>query len=292
MKSLTDAETRDVLQSYGLDRPTGIGFAFLDSARNTFYDWHSHAYHQLIYAIDGPTQIETARGRHILPIGRAAWIPADTQHRTLISGAEGVSLYFSPEVVADATGRVRILVASRLMREMILHAARWPLGASESDPLAASFLRTLALLCGEWLDTELPLFLPGAAHPSILRAMDHATAHLATATQADAVAAAAMSERSFRRLFEKEAGMGWQSWLTQARILTAMGLLSEGGRVTDVAADVGYTSLSAFAKAFAKLAGEAPAQFRARQQSSKAARQGSAGMGLFRHGHPRPPLKP
>ena len=266
MKSLSSVETRDALQSYGLDRPAGIGFAFLDPARNTFYDWHLHDYHQLIYAIDGPTQIDTAQGRHILPIARAAWIPAGTPHRTLISDAKGVSLYFSPDIVADTAGRVRILVASALMREMILHATRWPLGASEGNPLATSFLRTLALLCDEWLQSELPLFLPGAAHPSILRAMDYAAASLADATHAGAAAAAAMSERSFRRLFERDTGMGWQAWIGQARILMAMGLLSEGRRVTDVAAEVGYASLSAFAQAFAKLAGEPPARFRERQR--------------------------
>jgi AraC-like DNA-binding protein len=269
MKSLTGEETRDALHAYGLDRPVGVGFAFLDRARNTFYDWHTHDYHQLIYVIDGPTQIETLRGRYVLPTGRAAWISAGTRHRTLISDAEGASLYFSPEVVPDPAGRVRILVASPLMREMILYATRWPRGASETDPLAASFLHTLALLCAEWLAAELPLYLPGAGHPAIRRAMDHAAADLAGATQAGAIAAAAMSERSFRRLFAKETGMGWQAWIGQARILMAMGLLTEGRRITDVAADVGYASLSAFAHAFAKLAGEPPAAFRLRQASMK-----------------------
>lgn len=269
MKALTRAETQDALQSYGLDCPEGIGFAFLDRARNIFYDWHSHEYHQLIYAIDGPTQIETAQGRHILPAGRAAWIPATTQHRTMVTEARGASIYFAPDGVVDAKERVRIIVASPLMREMILHATRWPLGSSDVDPVAASFLRTLALMCREWLEAELPLFLPGTTHPSIQRAMDHAAADLANATLAGAVSAAAMSERSFRRAFAREVGMGWQNWLAQARILMAMGLLTEGARVTDIASDVGYSSLSAFAQAFHKLVGEAPAQFRTRQMPGK-----------------------
>jgi AraC-like DNA-binding protein len=264
MRSLSSEETRDALHSFGLDRPSGIGFAFLDRAQNTFYDWHTHDYHQLIYAMDGPTQIETTRGRHVLPTGRAAWIPGGVRHRTLISKAKGASLYFSPAVVPDSTGRVRILIASPLVREMILHATRWPLGADETDRLAASFLRTLALLCGEWLEAELPLYLPGAEHPAIVRAMDYAAANLAGATQAGAFAAAAMSERSFRRLFVKETGISWQAWIGQARVLMAMGLLIEGRRVTDVAAGVGYASLSAFAHAFAKLTGEPPSSFRLR----------------------------
>lgn len=264
MRILTPDETRQALRGFGIDRPVGAGFAFVDPSRNVFYDWHAHDYHQLAYAIDGPSQIETRAGRYVLPAGRAAWIPAGLEHRMLVSAARGTALYFSPATVSDIAQRVRILVAQPLMREMILHATRWPRGESETDPLAASFFRTLALLCGEWLEAELPLFLPGATHPAIIRAMDFAAGDMAAASQAGAAAAAAMSERSFRRLFARETRMSWQEWLGQARILTAMGLLTEGRRVTDVAAQVGYASLSAFAHAFNKLAGEPPAAFRRR----------------------------
>jgi AraC-like DNA-binding protein len=262
MRILTPDETREALRGFGLDKPSGTGFAFLDPSRNVFYDWHAHDYHQLVYAIDGPSQIETRAGRYILPAGRAAWTPAGLEHRTLVSTARGAALYFSPEMVSDTSERIRILVAGPLMREMILHATRWPRGESENDPLAASFFRTLALLCAEWLEAELPLFLPSATNPAIVRAMDFAASDLAAASQTGAAAAAAMSERSFRRTFAKETGMSWQAWLGQARILSAMGLLTEGRRVTDVAAKVGYASLSAFANAFYKLAGEPPASFR------------------------------
>jgi len=94
----------------------------------------------------------------------------------------------------------------------------------------------------------LPLSLPTARHSGICRAIDYALADPGRATQAGAVSMAAMSERSFRRRFVAETGMNWQDWLGQARILTAMTLLGSGSRVTDVAADVGYASLSAFAK--------------------------------------------
>jgi AraC-like DNA-binding protein len=98
--------------------------------------------------------------------------------------------------------------------------------------------------------------------------MDYAASDLSAATQTGALAAAALSERSFRRLFARDTGLTWQSWLGQARIMMAMGLLSEGRRVTEVAADVGYSSLSAFAKAFAQLAGEGPSQFRHRHSAA------------------------
>ncbi|MCL2429356.1 MAG: helix-turn-helix domain-containing protein, partial [Alphaproteobacteria bacterium] len=121
-----------------------------------------------------------------------------------------------------------------------------------------------ALMCGEWLESELPLSLPSAAHPGIARAMDYAAADPGTASLAGALSTAAMTERTFRRLFLRETGMGWQTWLAQARLMEAMCRLAAGARVTDTAADVGYASISAFAKAFAQLTGEAPSAFRRR----------------------------
>lgn len=264
MRTLDQPATRLALQDYGLVCPSGPGFSFRDPERAVSYDWHDHPYHQLIYAVAGTIQIETEAARHLLPTGRAAWIPAGQRHRTLVHDVDTASLYFAPDTVADGAGRVRILVASPVMREMILHALRWPQDVADRDPVARSFFGTLALMCGEWLESELPLTLPAATHPGIVRAMDRAAVDPARADLAMAVAAAAMSERSFRRAFLRETGMGWQAWLTQLRILRAMGLLADGGRVTDVAAEVGYASLSAFAKAFAHLAGEGPATYRAR----------------------------
>jgi transcriptional regulator GlxA family with amidase domain len=186
----------------------------------------------------------------------------------LITDADGASLYFAPETVPDPQRRVRILVASALMREMILHAMRWPLGASEVDPVASSFFHTLGLLCSEWLESELLLSIPNANHPAIARAMDYVAANPGRATLVGALAAAAMSERTFRRIFVREIGMTWQAWLGQARIMEAASQLTDGRRITDVAAEVGYSSLSAFAKAFKQLTGESPAAFRQRMERS------------------------
>lgn len=73
-----------------------------------------------------------------------------------------------------------------------------------------------------------------------------------------------MSERSFRRAFRRETGTSWQAWLQQARIMAAMARLERGERVTAVASEVGFASLSAFAKAFARAVGERPADYRRR----------------------------
>lgn len=264
MRILTDAQTQAALHDHALDRPRGVGFAFRDSSAPTFYGWHAHDYHQLLFAQTGAAQLETAEARFLLPPQRAAWIPAGLRHRSLISDVAGVSLYFAPGSVTAPGDRVRILVAPPLMQEMVLFALRWPRGESADDPVAQSYFTTLALLCAEWLRHELPFGLPRAGHPAIARAMDHAVADPGAASQASALAAAGLSARTFRRRFREETGMTWQAWLNQARMLAAMGLLAEGGRITDIALTVGFASLSAFAKAFTDVTGETPSAYRRR----------------------------
>lgn len=263
MRRLTAKETRATLRGHGLDKSNTVAFAFRDPARQTFYDWHTHRSHQLIFALEGATQIETADARFLLPLDRAAWIPAGVRHRTLITDIDGTSIYFPPRSVPRPGDRVRILAADGLMREMMTYAMRWQ-DKARQDPLRKSFFQTLSLLCAQWLESELPLSLPGATHPGLVRAMDHALSGLDTASQSAALKQAGLSERSFRRLFLAQTRMTWQAWLTQARVLTAMTLLAGGRRVTDAAADVGYQSLSAFAKAFVRLTGENPAHYRRR----------------------------
>ena len=66
-------------------------------------------------------------------------------------------------------------------------------------------------------------------------------------------------------------GMTWQAWLAQARIMAAMARLAQGERVTDVAVEVGFSSLSAFAPAFTRVTGEAPSAYRTRIRAQREA---------------------
>src|ERR1700744_6794482 len=95
MRRLDARQTRDPLRRHGLETKGAPAFAFRDSAPQTFYDWHVHPNHQLIFALEGPTQIETETARYLLPLGRAAWIPAGVWHRTLLTDAEGSTLYLA-----------------------------------------------------------------------------------------------------------------------------------------------------------------------------------------------------
>lgn len=261
MQTLDEHQTGRVLRKFGLSSPSGTGFAFCDPQAQIAYAWHSHEYDQLLYNACGMVQLETAQARYLIPAGRAAWIPAGLPHRTLLTEAEGISLYLAPN---KTCGQMCFVEVDGLLREMILHARRWPLGAAEQDGVAQSYFATLSLLCAERLSDEQPLRLPRASDAAVIRAMDYAAANLASANAKDAASAAHLSERSLRRRFSDDTGLSWQNWLTQAKILAAMSLLANGERVTEAALQVGFSALSAFAQAFARITGETPRAYRAR----------------------------
>jgi AraC-like DNA-binding protein len=227
-------------------------------------DWHCHDLHQLEYAFRGTVQVETTAGRYLLPPQQAVWIPAGLTHRTTIDrDVETVSVFFHPLLVPDGGVRARVLAAAPVIREMILYGVRWPINRPDSDAVADRFFAALADLVTDWLDRELPLWLPTSTDPVVASAMDYTNEHLALVTARDVSRAVGMSERNLRRHFRAEVGISWRDFLLQSRLLRAMTLLAEPGpSVLRVATDVGFDSVSAFTRAFRRRLGETPTAYR------------------------------
>lgn len=226
--------------------------------------WHVHDMHQLQYAFEGAIEVEDVGARHLLPRQLAAWIPAGVPHRTSLHRVRSGSILFAPDMVPEPGDRVRIIEVSPLMREMVLGAMRWPL-VGEHDDTARAFFRAMGLLCSEWLQREAKLSLPTATDPLLKAAMDYTRDRLLEADMAGACRAAGLSERSLRRRFQRTVGMTWETYRRRARLLAAVALLGETDRsIGVIAAEVGFESQSAFAKAFRSFTGTAPLAFRRR----------------------------
>ena len=229
-------------------------------------DWHSHDLHQLEYAIQGVVEVETAAGRYLLPPQQAAWIPAGLVHQSMIGDAvRSVSVFFDPGMVPDPGERARILGVAPLLRELMVYALRWPIGRSTSDPVADGFFATLGHLVSENLTDEVPHSLPTSGDPILARAMAYTKGHLDSVSAGEVGRCVGVSERTLRRRFQSELGMTWRGFLLQARLLRAMALLAEPGpSVLQVATTVGFDSVSAFSRAFARRCGETPSGYRRR----------------------------
>jgi AraC-like DNA-binding protein len=225
--------------------------------------WHCHDMHQLLYAFEGAIEVDSARGRHLIPRQLAAWIPAGAPHRTVIQGVRSGSVFFPVAMIASIDERIRTVLVSTLMREMIREAMRWPINETE-QAMGTVFFAAMATLCNEWITQETDLFLPSSSDPQITRVLEY-TARQVTATLHEVCAHAGMSERSLRRHLKEAIGMTWEDYRRRSRVLNAVSLLSESDvPVSEIAATCGFESPSAFAKAFRAMMGEAPREYRNR----------------------------
>jgi AraC-like DNA-binding protein/quercetin dioxygenase-like cupin family protein len=230
----------------------------------TGYHWHD--LHQIEYAVRGVVEVDTDGGRSLLPPHQAAWIPAGCVHQaTLHAEVRTISVLFAPDLVPEPGTSVRVLEVSPLLREMILHAVRWPVTRPESDEHADLFFGTLAQIVVEALQQDAALSLPTSADPIVAAAIEHTRARLADVTLREVCSAVGASERTLRRRFAGEVGMSWRTYLMRARLLRAMSLLAEPGHtILDVSLAVGFDSVSSFTRAFRRETGESPSSYRRR----------------------------
>jgi AraC-like DNA-binding protein len=248
-----------------IDPSIGSGTFPFDSGEDVVTGWHRHDLHQIEYAFEGTVEVETETAHFLLSPQQAIWVPAGLAHCTTLRRVRTVSVFFSPEMVAGADGRARVLAAIPVVREMILYGTRWPIDRAHHDSSADRFFEVLAGIAREWLDHEVPVSLPVSNDPVIAAAMEFTNNHLGDAT-ADAVSdAIGVSPRSLRRRFAAVTGMSWQRYRHQSRLLHAMvALAAREQSVIDIATGVGFDSASAFTRAFTAFTGETPSAYRTR----------------------------
>jgi AraC-like DNA-binding protein len=232
--------------------------------------WHLHPYHQVEYALQGTAEVHTAAGHHLLPPQQAIWIPAGLPHNTTLRGVQSVAVFFDPTMIEGPLDRACVLPAEPVVREMIAYSQRWPIGRAgpTSSDGADSFFEALAHLVGQWLGRTVPLCLPVTTDPLLAQVLAYTSDHLATVTATSVCRDVGISPRTLRRRFAAVLGTGWQAYVQQSRVLRATALLASGDLgVAQVALAVGFQSPSAFNRAFHRLMGESPSDFRRRSHA-------------------------
>jgi AraC-like DNA-binding protein len=225
--------------------------------------WHFHDMHKLLYAFEGAIEVESTRGRNLIPRQLAAWIPAGVPHCTSIHGIRWVSVFFTTDMVDDREQRVRTVTVSALMREMMREAMRWPLHGADSA-VRTAFFEAMGKLCSEWIAREANLFLPTSKDARVKRVLDY-TAQRMDLNLSAVCQHVGMSVRSLRRHLKVETGMTWEEYRHRSRLLQAVSLLSETDEpVSEIAARCGFDNPSAFARAFRLEMGESPRDYRHR----------------------------
>jgi AraC-like DNA-binding protein len=227
-------------------------------------DPHMHRESQLVFATRGTMQVTTPGGRWLVPPDRAVWVPARLEHSIdVLAGIEMRTLYFDLNWLARHGGsrslKAEFVVrVSRLLHEAILALFDGRGDAERSDLLVRLILRELH-------QAEDPTtFIPLPHEARCRRAAELVLADPSGAHEIDDLAAqVGTSARTLSRLFSAETQLSFKSWCQRARIAAGIERLSMNPKASlkQLAADLGYASLSAFSHAFRQVTGKTPTEF-------------------------------
>lgn len=225
---------------------------------------HQHLWAQFTYCASGLMQVTVTQDGMpttcIVPPSRAVWIPPQVEHHVVVlETAELRTVDLCPSVTPAGWMECRVLVVSKLLRELV-HGLEGSQPGPRDDALMALTLDEMTRADTQDLGVPMP-------HPEHgdkrLRALCEAVLRdPAEKTQLkEWVAEIGASERTVARLFRDELGTSYQQWRLQAVLAHALPQLARGTPISQVAAAAGYASDSAFSAMFKQAMGQAPSHF-------------------------------
>lgn len=148
-----------------------------------------------------------------------------------------------------------------------VHFEQVPVMSPERYEAAVAILQSFALQLGE--SAHRLLFATATHEPEAVRnAKSFIHTHLAEPMSLEAVAGAVnVSPFHFCKLFKRATGLTFTDFVNRARVEKAKRMLMKpAARITEVAYDVGFQSLSHFNRSFRRIADESPTEFRSRMK--------------------------
>ena len=224
---------------------------------------HSHTWGQLSWTRDGVIRVTVGNTTWIVPPSRAIWIPVGVTHTVeILERARVRALHVHAYAVPLRGGQCLVLDVSPLLRELII-------ALGQADELSAREKLISKMILNEISNaTTLPL---GVALPSDKRLRVLCESLVADPslkfTLNEWAQRVGASERTLARLFEQDVGMNFGQWRQQMRLAHAAPLIASGQPLSQVAAELGYTSQSAFSAMFRKTFGQSPSTFYAKNNS-------------------------
>ena len=227
---------------------------------------HTHNRAQLLYASEGAIRVYTADNVWIVPPQCALWIPAHIEHSVVSLSEVRLSTVLVEKNAANSLGNHCFIVRiSKLLRELVLRFNQLDYLEFEPNLKESEIEKSLQLLIFHEIKqaSSFPIVIPWPKNPRLIRIceelMEHPDNPKNLGAWADQIGT---SSRTLIRLFQKETGLNYRTWVQQMHIALALGKLSRGESIARIAIALGYSNPSAFSAMFKKHLGEAPQHFR------------------------------
>lgn len=229
---------------------------------------HSHDGHEFFIPLQGEIRIR-CEGRDLKAgPGRAIYLPPRVEHSFQSSRAtsgERLILILDSRRWKQEGGAVfkpAVIPGSQLVKELAFHLLIHPKSRS-----APALVATLVQVLSELLESPVPEsgarlseLRDRTEEPRVRAAFDRIARDFADAALSveDVARASGLSVRNLNRLMMTELGVAPKKLIVLHRMEHARRLLKRGRPVTDVAMEVGYSSVSQFIATFRKTTGQLP----------------------------------
>ncbi|MEQ6289410.1 AraC family transcriptional regulator [Vogesella sp. GCM10023246] len=243
--------------------PAPLYFRHEKYQADTEFDWHRHPWGQLNRISLGLLELELQLPRRTLaaPAEYLVWIPAGVPHAAHIRQAlDYVSVYVADAQAASLPAQPCLIVQTPLIRALLDDfCQRGVTGLQDEWDVSQAQLLLQRLQQAGCVDDYLPDSDDRLLRPILLAMRAHAGDDTTLAAWAQRVHS---TERTLARRFQQLLGMSFVQWRSRLRLLQALAWLKQGRTVSDIAAELGYATPSAFIAMFVKQTGITPDRYR------------------------------
>ena len=218
---------------------------------------HSHPCGQITYTPQGMLQVIADGTVWFVPPMRAIWIPPDTIHEVkLLTESNLRAIHIHAEYSPLSNQHCLVLEVSNLLRELIF-------SLEYTEPDSPRERHLVQVILDELIAAKpLPIYLPMPNDKRLKNLCEILIANPASNDTLELLAKkVGASARTLTRLFEQELRMSFGDWRQQMRLARAYPLIANGTPLSQVAAELGYSSQSAFSAMFKKTFGVSPSSF-------------------------------
>lgn len=218
---------------------------------------HHHAWGQLTYTPNGMLQVVAEESVWFVPPMRAIWIPPAITHEVCPLTATHLRvIHIHADHSPLGSPHCMVLEVSNLLKELIASMEQLDEPGPRENHLSQVIMDELQAA------KPLPIYLPMPKDKRLKSLCELLLADPASNDTLEVLAnKVGASSRTLTRLFEQELSMGFGTWRQQMRLARTTPLIASGLSIAQVAAELGYTSQSAFSAMFKKTFGESPSAF-------------------------------